>query len=87
MRNALTAAAPSQVTFSDETSAHRTWSRASDSPPRGRATAVCSASPLGNDGIVLRVVADHFENASRALRPSFGALAGALGDDPFSRKW
>lgn len=49
--------------------------------------ALCSTSPLGDDGLVARVAADHFENASRALRLSFGALARALGDDPFSRKW
>ena len=55
------------------------------SPPRART--LCSASPLGNDGLVLRFAADHFENASCALRPSFRALARELGDDPFVRKW
>jgi len=48
---------------------------------------LCSTSSLGSDGLVARVASDHFENASRALRCSFGALARALGDDPFARKW
>jgi urease accessory protein len=87
MRDTLRAAAPSEATFSDETSAPPPRSPAIGSSPGARATAVCSTSPLGSDGIVLRIAADHFENASRVLRASFGALAGALGDDPFSRKW
>jgi urease accessory protein len=49
--------------------------------------AVVAASPVGVDGAVARVAADSFEHASRALRPSFAALARALGDDPFARKW
>ena len=49
--------------------------------------AVVAASPVGVDSAVLRVAADSFERASRALRPSFAALARALGDDPFARKW
>jgi urease accessory protein len=48
---------------------------------------VVAASPVGVDGAVTRVAADSFENASRALRRSFVALALALGDDPFARKW
>ena len=49
--------------------------------------AVVAASPVGDDAAVVRVAADSFENASRRLRPSFAALACALGDDPFARKW
>jgi urease accessory protein len=48
---------------------------------------VVAASPVGVDVVVLRVAADSFQNASRALRRSFAALANALGDDPFARKW
>lgn len=51
------------------------------------ARTLCSASPLGGDGLIARLAADHFEQASRTLRPSFRALARALGDDPFARKW
>lgn len=50
-------------------------------------TTVVAASPVGHDGAVVRVAANSFENASRALRSSFAALAGTLGDDPFARKW
>ncbi|MGD0677527.1 MAG: urease accessory protein UreD [Polyangiaceae bacterium] len=49
--------------------------------------AIAAASPLGPDGVVLRVAAVHFEAASEVLRPSFAALARVLGDDPFARKW
>lgn len=49
--------------------------------------AVLAVSPIGIDVAVARVAADSFEHASRALRPSFAALARALGDDPFARKW
>jgi urease accessory protein len=46
-----------------------------------------AASPLGADACILRVAAERFESASRALRSSFAALARVLGDDPFARKW
>jgi urease accessory protein len=59
-------------------------------PPASRAAPdalVIAASPLGDDACVLRVAAERFETASRALRSSFAALARVLGDDPFARKW
>jgi urease accessory protein len=55
-------------------------------PSQGDATIV-AASPIGADAAVLRVASDGFENASRAMRRSFDAIARALGDDPFARKW
>ena len=48
---------------------------------------VMAASPVGEDAMIFRVAARRFEDASRALRPSFAALADVLGDDPFARKW
>jgi urease accessory protein len=51
------------------------------------AAPLMAASPVGEDAVVLRVAARRFEDASRALRPSFAALAQVLGDDPFARKW
>ena len=48
---------------------------------------IAAASPLGDDGCIVRVAAERFESASRALRSSFVALARTLGDDPFARKW
>ncbi len=50
-------------------------------------TTIVAASPVGADAALVRVASDGFENASRALRSSFAALAGVLGDDPFARKW
>lgn len=55
--------------------------------PARRGAVVAAASPVGNDGALVRVTADRFEKASHALRPSFAALAEVLGDDPFVRKW
>jgi urease accessory protein len=48
---------------------------------------VVAASPIAPDAAVVRVASNRFENASKALRPSFAALASTLGDDPFARKW
>jgi urease accessory protein UreH len=56
-------------------------------PSTDDATTVWAASPLRDDGVVVRVAADRFENASRVLRPSFALLARWLGDDPLARKW
>jgi urease accessory protein len=53
--------------------------------PRDRV--VVAASAVGSDGAILRVAAERFEDASAFLRPSFSQLTGALGDDPFARKW
>jgi urease accessory protein len=57
------------------------------SGPAPRDSVVVAASPIGDDAAIVRVAADGFEKASRALHPSFAALARALGDDPFARKW
>jgi urease accessory protein len=51
------------------------------------ASAIVAASPIGHDGGILRILAESFESASRALRSSFAELARLLGDDPFARKW
>ncbi|HTB72495.1 MAG TPA: urease accessory protein UreD [Polyangiaceae bacterium] len=51
------------------------------------ASVLVAASPLGDDACILRVAADRFESASRALRSSFALLASVIGDDPFARKW
>jgi urease accessory protein len=48
---------------------------------------VIAASPVGEDGVVLRIAAERFERASYLLRPSFAELAAVLRDDPFARKW
>jgi hypothetical protein len=51
------------------------------------ATVIAAASPLADDAVLLRVASSRFESGSKLLRPSFAALAAALGDDPFARKW
>ncbi len=48
---------------------------------------VVSASPLGDDGVLLRVAAREIEPALRAIRGWLAPLSEALGDDPFARKW
>ncbi len=58
-----------------------------DAPPPSPGRLVVAASPLGDDGALVRIAADRFERASLVLRASFRALARALGDDPFARKW
>jgi hypothetical protein len=52
-----------------------------------RPQAVVAVSPLDADATIVRIAAECFEDATRALRPSFAALADTLGDDPFARKW
>jgi urease accessory protein len=64
------------------------WSRGSGADSSSSAASVLvAASPLGDDACILRMAADRFESASRALRSSFALLASVIGDDPFARKW
>jgi hypothetical protein len=60
---------------------------ASRPAPTATDTEVVAASPVSTDAVILRVGAERFEAASRALRPSFSELTRVLGDDPFARKW
>jgi urease accessory protein len=53
----------------------------------GSASAIVAVSAIDADATLVRVAAECFEDASRPLRMSFAALAEALGDDPFARKW
>jgi urease accessory protein len=56
-------------------------------PHAGGHAPVFAVSSREPDVTIARVAAECFEDASRALRPSFDALARVLGDDPFARKW
>jgi urease accessory protein len=56
-------------------------------PAAAKSSPVVAVSPHGDDMTIARVAGECFEEASRALRPSFAALAAVLGDDPFARKW
>ena len=51
------------------------------------APAIAAASPIGNEGAILRVAAERVQGAMHLLRPSLAALAELIGDDPFARKW
>lgn len=51
------------------------------------AETVIAASPLGDDGAVLRVAASSTGAVLRALGLALSPLASLLGDNPFARKW
>jgi urease accessory protein len=56
-------------------------------PLRRRASIIEAASPLGEDGALLRVAATSVEEASLAVRARLRSLPTLLGDDPLARKW
>lgn len=56
-------------------------------PLRRRASVIETASPLGEDGALLRVAATSVEEAMSAVRSRLRLLPPLLGDDPLSRKW
>jgi urease accessory protein len=59
-------------------------------PDRTRSTAApihASASPLGDDGAIVRVAGASTELVSAALRERLAGVAALLGDDPYARKW
>jgi urease accessory protein len=55
--------------------------------PARRASLREAASPLGEDGVVLRLAGTSVEEVTLAVRARLGGLGGLLGDDPFARKW
>jgi urease accessory protein len=67
------------------------------SAPRRPAPLVIAASPLGQDGAVVRIAGISAEAVTTAVRkglqgigasiPPGGWLGALLGDDPFARKW
>lgn len=56
-------------------------------PLRRRAPIIEAASPLGEDGALLRVAATSVEEALSTVRARLHALPSLLGDDPLARKW
>jgi urease accessory protein len=52
-----------------------------------RAEVLAVASPLGNDGAMLRIAGTRLEDVTSFARASLRALRASLGDDPFARKW
>ncbi|MFT3770871.1 MAG: urease accessory protein UreD [Minicystis sp.] len=55
--------------------------------PGRRASIVQSASPIGEDCLVLRIAGASVEEVARTVRGHLAGLAALLGDDPFARKW
>ncbi|WP_239576337.1 urease accessory protein UreD [Archangium primigenium] len=51
-----------------------------------RAGLICSTSPLGTEGLVLRAAATSAETLLRSAREWLGFLASLLGDDPWARR-
>ena len=60
--------------------------RTSPAPSR-RAAIVQAASPLGEDGLIVRIAGTSVEDVTRAARGVLAGLPSILGDDPFARKW
>jgi urease accessory protein len=48
---------------------------------------ICSASPIADDGVLLRMAGSSVEQVGRSLRDALRPLYPLLGDDPWSRKW
>jgi urease accessory protein len=55
-------------------------------PVTPRAGLICSASPLGTEGLVLRAAAVSHEALLRTLRAWLSFLPALLGDDPWARR-
>ncbi|MFP2902403.1 urease accessory protein UreD, partial [Corallococcus sp. 4LFB] len=55
-------------------------------PVKPRAREVVSASPLGGDGLLLRVAAVSLETLLATTRDWLSFLPGLLGDDPWARR-
>jgi urease accessory protein len=48
---------------------------------------VCAASPVGTDGVIVRMVSVSTESMAVATRELLYFLPKKLGDDPWARKW
>jgi len=60
---------------------------ASRYPVARRADQIIMASPLGEDGCILRLAGTSGEQAARTLRELLRFIPERLGDDPWRRKW
>jgi urease accessory protein len=56
-------------------------------PVERRSDAIISASPLGPDGVLLRVAGESVERIRSVLRNHMAFLRAHLGDEVWSRKW
>ena len=48
---------------------------------------VCSAAPLEQDGVLVRIAAQSVEQVAVTLRHRLGIVTSLLGDDPWAGKW
>jgi urease accessory protein len=52
-----------------------------------RSDDLVAASPIGDDGCVIRIAGCSVEHVGRTIRELLGFLPAMLGDDPWTRKW
>jgi urease accessory protein len=62
-------------------------SRVSQGAVVRRSDHLLAASPLGDDGCVVRIAGCSVEPVGRTIRELLGFLPALLGDDPWTRKW
>jgi urease accessory protein len=75
------------VLIGPETAMLRDRALTPEAPPRPAAPLLRAASPLGEDGAVVRLAGASVEGVTGAVRAILAGLAALLGDDPFARKW
>ncbi|MFO0757536.1 MAG: urease accessory protein UreD [Byssovorax sp.] len=73
--------------FGPQVKALRDAALASPRPLGKRAKVVEAASPIGDDGAVIRLAGSAVEDVVVAARARLDGLGALLGDDPFARKW
>lgn len=73
--------------FGPQVAALREALLSAPAPLRRRASVIETASPLGEDGALLRVAATSVEEVLSAVRARLSSLPTLLGDNPLARKW
>ena len=67
--------------------AARAVSAVSAVPVEKRAAILAGASPLGDDGCIVRIAGIAFEDVAALVRRHLDFVPTLLGDDPWARKW
>jgi urease accessory protein len=65
----------------------RARARIDEAPPARDARVVEAASPLGAEGLLIRIAAATAEECTRAARVHLGGVTALLGDDPWARRF
>jgi urease accessory protein len=68
-------------------SAERAMSLIAMRPVTDRASLLAGASPIGNDGCIIRLAGESLEEVASAARECLAFVPLMLGDDPWARKW